>query len=133
MKARIPTEPRCALVWQYGPDAPGYAALEQAARAFRLRLRTVTEADLAARVGDLCQGLPSPAHTMPVLLSPAPALIVSGLRHDNGDLGAFLDAVKRGGASIPLRAMVTPTSRSWTLLELLQELRREHDAVGGAE
>ena len=35
-------------------------------------------------------------------------MIVSGLRHDNGDLGQFVDEVRRGGAVIPLRAMVTP-------------------------
>lgn len=31
----------------------------------------------------------------------------------------------------PLRAMVTPTSRSWTLAALLAELNREHEHVGG--
>ena len=60
-----------------------------------------------------------------------PAMIVSGLRHDNGDLGQFVDEVRRGGAVIPLRAMVTPTSRSWTLAALLAELNREHEHVGG--
>ncbi len=37
----------------------------------------------------------------------------------------------RGGAVIPLRAMVTPTSRGWTLAALLAELNREHEHVGG--
>ena len=43
----------------------------------------------------------------------------------------FVDEVRRGGAVIPLRAMVTPTSRSWTLAALLAELNREHEHVGG--
>lgn len=42
-------------------------------------------------------------------------MIVSGLRHDNGDLGQFVDEVRRGGAVIPLRSHGNPTSRSWTL------------------
>ena len=60
-----------------------------------------------------------------------PALIVSGLDHTDGSLGQFLDAVQRGGAGIPLRAMVTPVSRTWTLAELLNELNAEHKAVRG--
>ena len=32
---------------------------------------------------------------------------------------------------IPLRAMVTPTSKDWTLGALLQELNAEHKALGG--
>ena len=58
-------------------------------------------------------------------------MIISGLRHDNGDLNAFLEGVRRGGAPIPLRAMVTPTSRSWTLGALLEELCQEHTALEG--
>lgn len=34
-------------------------------------------------------------------------MIVSGLRHDTGELGHFLDLVKAGGAEFPLRGMVT--------------------------
>ena len=43
-------------------------------------------------------------------------MIVSGLRHDNGDLGQFVDEVRRGGAVIPLRAMVTPPAAAGPLL-----------------
>ena len=57
--------------------------------------------------------------------------IISGLRHDNGELGAFLDLVKMGGASIPVRSMVTPTSKQWTLANLLLELNTEHETVQG--
>ena len=59
------------------------------------------------------------------------AIIVSGLRHDNGELGAFLDLIKMGGASIPVRSMVTPTSKGWTLANLLLELNTEHETVQG--
>ena len=53
------------------------------------------------------------------------------LRHDNGELGAFLDLIKMGGASIPVRSMVTPTSKGWTLANLLLELNTEHETVQG--
>ncbi len=58
-----------------------------------------------------------------------PALIVSGLSHQNGELNRFLDMVSASGAALPLRAMVTPTSKEWTLSRLLLELNQEHDAV----
>ncbi len=129
MKAHIQTEPRCALVWGFGSEAAGCGALERTARAFRVRLRPVDAGDLGAAVGDLCRGLASPAPALPLQVPRGPALIVSGLRHDNGDLSAFLDAVKSGGAEFPLRAMVTPTSKGWTLAQLLLELERERQAV----
>ena len=36
-----------------------------------------------------------------------------------------------GGASIPVRSMVTPTSKQWTLANLLLELNTEHETVQG--
>ena len=34
-------------------------------------------------------------------------------------------------ASIPVRSMVTPTSKGWTLANLLLELNTEHETVQG--
>lgn len=124
MKARIVQEPRCALIWRAEPSA----AMELAATRCGCALRVVTDGDLSATVGDLCAGMPSPARPASAAVE-IPALIVSGLRHDNGELGQFLDAVKACGMQFPLRAMVTPTSKGWTLAALLEELRREHQAM----
>ena len=128
MKARIVQEPRCALVWRAEPSA----VMEVTAKQHGCALRMVTDADLATAVVDLCAGKASPA--LPEGVTPpddTPALIVSGLRHDNGELSQFLDAVKSCGMQFPLRAMVTPTSKGWTLGALLEELHREHAAMGG--
>ena len=134
MKARIQQEPRCVLLWQVAPGSAEHAAVEHAARLSRLKVRLLTAADLGTTLEALCTGrhtggeaAPAPAPDVPE----RPARIVSGLRHDNGDLGPFVDEVRRGGAVIPLRAMVTPTSRGWTLAALLAELNREHEHVGG--
>lgn len=131
MKAHIIREPRCALLWRFDERSPGYAGLERAARRWQVRLRPVADGDLGGVVGDLCAGKPAPPAAPLLAVSDRPAMIVSGLRHDNGELGQFLDMVKAGGAALPLRSMVTPTSRAWTLARLLQELNREHDAVEG--
>ena len=133
MKARIIQEPRCVLLCRFDEKSAGYDALAHTARAYKLKLRCIADGDLAARVGDLCRGLPSPAFAPLIKVSDRPAMIVSGLRHDTGELGRFLDLVKAGGADFPLRGMVTPTSRDWTLLQLLQELNAEHDTVTGGK
>lgn len=133
MKARIIREPRCVLLWRFDEKSRGYEALAHAARAYKLTVRCVADGDLAAKVDDLCKGLPSPAFAPLIAVSDRPAMIVSGLRHDTGELGYFLDLVKAGGAEFPLRGMVTPTSKEWTLLQLLQELNTEHETVTGGK
>ena len=131
MKAHIVCDPRCALLWRFDADSAGYAGVERAARLCGVTLRTVGNAELNTPVGNLCAGKPpvaaAPLDTVPEL----PALIVSGLSHQTGELGRFIDLVRESGADLPLRAMVTPTSKTWTLAALLQELNREHEAVAG--
>lgn len=133
MKAHIQTEPRCVLLWNFGPLNAGYDHLARTAASFGLKVRAVGPDDLHTPVGDLCAGRPSvsgEAVPSPTAMS---AMIISGLRHDDGTLGRFVDEVRRGGAAIPLRAMVTPTSRGWTLGQLLGELGAEHDALEGGQ
>ena len=79
----------------------------------------------------LCAGKPAPAAAPLIAVPDRPAIIISGLRHDTGELGAFLDLVQAGGASIPVRSMVTPTSKGWMLANLLLELNTEHETVQG--
>ena len=124
MKARIIREPRCALLWRIDESYPNYAAIVRAARRYDVKLRLVADGDLGA-------GRPAPAFAPLIAVPDRPAIIVSGLRHDNGELGAFLDLIKMGGASIPVRSMVTPTSKGWTLANLLLELNTEHETVQG--
>ena len=134
MKAHIHTQPRTLLLWRFGPDSTGYDTVLQQARAFRLTPVFVDEAHLDCRIRDLCAGTAvagsTPADTAQWQ---TPAMIVSGLRHDNGDLNQFLDAVRRGGAVFPIRAAVTPTSERWTLAHLLEELSAEHRALNGGQ
>jgi hypothetical protein len=96
-----------------------------------VKLRRVADGDLGGIVGDLCAGKPAPAAAPLIAVPDRPAIIISGLRHDTGELGAFLDLVQAGGASIPVRSMVTPTSKGWMLANLLLELNTEHETVQG--
>lgn len=129
MKAHIVREPRCALLWRFDDTCAGYDKLAQAARHCAVTLRTVGNGELGALVGDLCAGKPAPDFAPLIAVPERPALIVSGLSHQSGELGQFIDRVKESGAELPLRAMVTPTSKHWTLAQLLLELNSEHDAV----
>ena len=110
---------------------PTYAAIERAAKRYEVKLRRVADGDLGGIVGALCAGKPAPAAAPLIAVPDRPAIIISGLRHDTGELGAFLDLVQAGGASIPGRSMVTSTSKGWMLANLLLELNTEHETVQG--
>ena len=48
----------------------------------------------------------------------------------NGKLDQLLTAMGRAGLPrIALKAMLTPTNRTWTSQQLWTELRREHEAM----
>lgn len=129
MKAHIIRDPRCALLWRFDAASTGYEALERAVRSCGVTLRFVGNDQLGCTVGDLCAGKAESAAAPLAAVPERPALIVSGLSHQTGELGRFIDLVRESGADLPLRAMVTPTSKTWTLAQLLLELNREHEAV----
>ena len=52
-------------------------------------------------------------------------LIFSGL--DNKDLNKAVTLLRSKGCEIPLKAMVTPHNRDWTVSTLAGELAREHE------
>ncbi|MDD4851058.1 MAG: DUF3783 domain-containing protein [Gemmiger sp.] len=142
MKAHIASEPRCLLLWQFDPAAPGYEALCRVAAESKLTIRLLAAPDLDATVGSLCglaahatdegQSFAAPTAAAP---APAPAMIISGLSHQNGDLNRFITAAKGTGATAAgaLKAMVTPTSRYWRLRHLLAELAAERDALAAPQ
>ena len=101
MKAHIVREPRCALLWNFPAGSPGYDAVERAARACRVALRPVDNGALGALVGDLCAGKPLPPAAPLAAVPERPALIVSGLSHQTGELGRFIDLVRIPAPTCP--------------------------------
>ena len=55
-----------------------------------------------------------------------PCLVMSGLPEKT--LDTLLLRLKGNGINIPLKAVVTPANRGWTLEQLTRELRREREA-----
>lgn len=131
MKAHIFKEPRTLLLWNFGPQRPGWEKVNQAAQKRGIRVCLVTGRDVGRTVGALC-GFPGAGQGGGLLVlddqAYPPAAIVSGL--GNG-IDSFVDDLNASGADLPLKAMVTLTSRDWTLAFLLEELMREHQALQG--
>lgn len=125
MKARIRPLAPCALVWNYPDTEPGFASLADACRAEGLTLTPVTPADTGRTIASLCGG-PGSASAPAIEANYPAALIMNGL--DRAQLDSFLNRLRAGGVSIPLKAMVTPTNQSWTLAALLAELEQEREA-----
>ena len=48
-----------------------------------------------------------------------------------GKPSVFLDSLKAAGIDVPLRAVTTPTSLGWTLNQLIDELKKERQELGG--
>lgn len=59
------------------------------------------------------------------------ALLFAGF--DKKALDSFLDALKKNGVDISLKAVVTPYNRSWYIGELLCELAKEHAQFTGGD
>ena len=56
-------------------------------------------------------------------------LVMNGLR--GARLDAFLDALRRSRATVPLKAVVTEHNAAWTSYRLRRELAAEHAALAG--
>ena len=123
-----PAAPYSGALTKATPAMPPSHARPGAMTSSSAPSRTVTS---AASSGISARAKPAPAFAPLIAVPDRPAIIVNGLRHDNGELGAFLDLIKMGGASIPVRSMVTPTSKGWTLANLLLELNTEHETMQG--
>ena len=49
------------------------------------------------------------------------------------DVDTLLDLMKQAQVNIPLKAVVTPSNRSWVFGDLLAHLQEEHAAVTAAK
>lgn len=124
--------PKTALLWRIPQGSPAWGPLRAAER-LGLALRVVAPADAQKTVAALCgisgaggAGAARPAESLP---ADTPALILCGL--PKAEREALLSALRAAGASIPLKAIVTPTNQGWRFAALLAELAREHAALSG--
>ena len=60
-----------------------------------------------------------------------PALVLANFK--DKDVDTLLDLMKQAQVNIPLKAVVTPTSKSWVFGDLLAHLQEEHTAFTAAK
>ena len=105
-----------ALGWNL--SAADRGILEGMAPAFGMKLLLVSPADAGRTVAQLL-GEVEVKTTRTLVLEPG--------------VDTLLDLMKQAQVNIPLKAVVTPTSKSWVFGDLLAHLQEEHTAFTAAK
>ena len=120
-----------ALGWNL--SAADRGILEGMAPAFGMKLLLVSPADAGRTVAQLLARWkskpPAPWCWSRVLIPPA--LVLANFK--DKDVDTLLDLMKQAQVNIPLKAVVTPTSKSWVFGDLLAHLQEEHTAFTAAK
>lgn len=130
MKAHVQKQAPLALLYNLAVDTQAGAAVRGALARCGVPVRDILPAQADCTVAALEAGGPSADGAPAAQDAPAgPALLFSSL--PEATLNAALAALREAGAPVALKAVVTPTSRTWTLRALLEELSREHALMQG--
>ena len=135
MKAHIARNQNAGVPLALGGNlsAADRGSLEGIAPAFGMKLRPVSPADAGKTVAQLL-GEVEVKTSRTLVLEPGaypPALVLANFREK--DLDTLLDLMKQAQVNIPLKAVVTPTSKRWVFGDLLAHLQEEHTAFTAAK
>ena len=109
-----------ALGWNL--SAADRGILEGMAPAFGMKLQLVSPADAGRTVAQLLGE---------VEVKTTRTLVLANFK--DKDVDTLLDLMKQAQVNIPLKAVVTPTSKSWVFGDLLAHLQEEHTAFTAAK
>ena len=113
-------------VLMYNCDGEQWAKLRQIFLMLRVRIRPVEVDQYGLTLEDLLGRSEEKAPVEEEFSDPM--LVFCNLPHEK--LDHLLTAMGRAGLPrIALKAMLTPTNRTWTSQQLWTELRREHEAM----
>ena len=113
-------------VLMYNCDGEHWAKLRQIFLMLRVRIRPVEADQYGLTLEDLLGRSEEKAPVEEKFSDPM--LVFCNLPHEK--LDHLLTAMGRAGLPrIALKAMLTPTNRTWTSQQLWTELRREHEAM----
>lgn len=113
-------------VLMYNCDGEQWAKLRQIFLMLRVRIRPVEADQYGLTLEDLLGRSEEKAPVEEKFSDPM--LVFCNLPHEK--LDHLLTAMGRAGLPrIALKAMLTPTNRTWTSQQLWTELRREHEAM----
>ena len=112
------------LGWNLSPADRG--KLEGMAPAFGMKVLLVSPADAGKTVAQLLGEVETKAARTLVLEPGAypPAVVLANFKEK--DVDTLLDLMKQAQVTIPLKAVVTPSNRSWVFGDLLAHLQEEH-------
>lgn len=128
MKARIPTKSPLVLLYNLDASTPKGQLLQRALVSAGLPFREIASAQLNQTLGALAAE-PDPA--IPPFEGQAPDCEFLAMCHFSNDQVTDLLALLRraGVAKIDLKAVLTEHNQGWPILQLLGELRREHEVM----
>lgn len=127
MKARVSREaiPECVLLYHLEEDDEQGAKVRRTLEELKIPIRTVPEKALGQKIGFLT-GLSGfePSEEAPPAAFEEPVMVMQGLSSVRMDR-LFL-ALRKEGASVSLKAAVTPTNQHWSFAALCEEIKKEH-------
>ena len=124
MRSRIITV--SPLVLSYGLDSEQAKKLDSAAVKLGITHKPLPHESKDETIGYLCgfRGFEKSDSPSDQLLDKQ-CLVMSGIQRKQ--LDTLLKELKSAGLFIPLKAMVTPSNQSWKLIDLVNELQKEHE------
>lgn len=127
MKARITAqrEPERVLYYPAGEQEEKIQALSQTAGEMGIQLVLLTGEDFAQKLGFLAGAAGYQKREGNGDCSPGQELMILSLPQEK--VNRFLSALDgKNVPKVPLKAVVTPHNRDWTLSRLVEEIGREH-------
>lgn len=128
MKSRIITAPQ--IILSYGLNDLQIKKLDDITSKTDVKHKIVGACDAGQKIGFLC-GLKGfeRIESSEGAASDEQCLVFSGIQRKSID--SLLKELRDKEISVPLKAMVTPSNRSWSLTQLIAELKREHETLTG--
>lgn len=120
MKAHIAAAPRA---YDYGLSGENRIALVEVLGQFGIETRAIAPGQLTRKVTQL----DAPGSTAPARGPEDSLLLLDSVAEPI--LRSLLAALRERGVQVDYKAVVTPHNRQWTVLELMEELRRERQAI----
>ncbi len=121
---------RTGTVLMYNCSGPEYSKLRQILAMLRLRMRPVGPERYQVAIGQLAEGQGEDGEAVQPI--PEAMLVFCGM--NQALLNQVLEVIRVANLPpIPLKAVLTPSNREWTTLQLYEELKREREAIAGAE
>lgn len=118
------------LLYRIGNESERDRALRAVLRDRKLLTLDIEEAQLGETVERLVStNAAATASTPPQAVPETEFMLLCAL--GDRQLDRLLAAMRRAGAVVPHKAVLTEQNRSWTLERLIREVVREHEALGG--